>query len=52
MLHNTLSAGLHLPTDNIYTALENARIQPSARAQELSLDQWRALYEQLQDMIK
>lgn len=42
-LHNSLAAGLHITKDQALDLLENARINPKARPQELSLDEWIAL---------
>ncbi|HZM64276.1 MAG TPA: 16S rRNA (adenine(1518)-N(6)/adenine(1519)-N(6))-dimethyltransferase RsmA [Candidatus Saccharimonadales bacterium] len=46
-LLNSLSAGLHLSRGETTAALEHAAILPTIRAQNLSLDQWHALYLQL-----
>lgn len=43
-LHNSLSAGLHLPKQEISQLLESANLKPNSRPQELSLEQWHALY--------
>ena len=42
---NTLSAGLHLGREETAAILEAADVPPSARAQNLSLDDWHTLYE-------
>lgn len=39
-LHNTLSAGLKIPSDEIKLILTDAGIDPMARPQELSVEQW------------
>lgn len=44
-LRNSLAGGLRLDTAQVTTLLEAAVIAPTARAQELSLTQWHALYE-------
>lgn len=46
-LKNTLSAGLHLQPVMIEPALEAIGVAPTARAQELSLQEWAKLYDQL-----
>jgi 16S rRNA (adenine1518-N6/adenine1519-N6)-dimethyltransferase len=43
-LTNSLSGGLHLSKDEIIKLLENSDIKPTARAQELSLQDWYRLY--------
>jgi 16S rRNA (adenine1518-N6/adenine1519-N6)-dimethyltransferase len=45
-LLNSLSGGLQKPKDEISTMLESAGIKPTARPQELSLEQWYELYKQ------
>lgn len=52
MLHNTLSAGLYISSEDIIQSLQRCHIPTTARAQELGLEQWHALYEQLVDMVK
>lgn len=42
-LHNSLSAGLQISKDDAKSLLESANINPSARPQELSLEQWISL---------
>jgi 16S rRNA (adenine1518-N6/adenine1519-N6)-dimethyltransferase len=42
-LLNTLSGGLHLPKNAIGAALSNAGIDPTRRAETLSLDEWGAV---------
>lgn len=44
-LLNSLSGGLHLSREQTQQLLEQAHIQPSTRAQNLSLDQWHDLYQ-------
>lgn len=46
-LLNSLSGGLRLEKDATRTQLETCGIDPSLRAQALSLDDWRKLYAQL-----
>jgi 16S rRNA (adenine1518-N6/adenine1519-N6)-dimethyltransferase len=46
-LLNSLSAGLHLSREETTQALDTAGIPPTTRAQNLSLDQWHALYQAL-----
>jgi len=43
-LHNSLSGGLQISRDAAGALLAAANISPTTRAQELSLDQWHALY--------
>jgi 16S rRNA (adenine1518-N6/adenine1519-N6)-dimethyltransferase len=43
-LSNSLSGGLHLPKEEILNLLAEAGIKPTARAQELSLQDWYTLY--------
>lgn len=45
-LLNSLSGGLQKPKDEISVMLESAGIKTTARPQELSLEQWYALYKQ------
>lgn len=45
-LLNSLSGGLQKSKDEIATMLESAGIKPTARPQELSLEQWHELYKQ------
>lgn len=39
-LHNSLSAGLHIPKQEIATILGNLGISQNSRAQELSIEKW------------
>ncbi|HAF62564.1 MAG TPA: ribosomal RNA small subunit methyltransferase A [Anaerolineaceae bacterium] len=43
MLHNTLSAGLRLPREQVNVLLTRANIDPQRRAQTLSLQEWGTL---------
>ncbi len=43
-LVNSLAAGMRITKDESRTLLEQAKINPNARAQELSLQQWHELY--------
>jgi 16S rRNA (adenine1518-N6/adenine1519-N6)-dimethyltransferase len=43
-LLNSLSAGLRLPREQTFSALEGAGVNPENRAQNLSLDEWHRLY--------
>jgi 16S rRNA (adenine1518-N6/adenine1519-N6)-dimethyltransferase len=43
-LRNSLAHGLSIDTDPISTVLLNAQIQPSRRAETLSLEEWLALF--------
>jgi 16S rRNA (adenine1518-N6/adenine1519-N6)-dimethyltransferase len=42
-LKNNLANSLHLPAEKISQVLSTAKINPQARAQELSLDDWRKI---------
>jgi len=46
-LLNSLGAGMHISRDEMLGVLANAGIDPAARAQTLSLEQWAALYKSL-----
>ena len=43
-LLNSLSAGLHMPKDQVSAACESVNIDPRRRAQTLSMDEWGRLY--------
>ncbi|MBI2798591.1 ribosomal RNA small subunit methyltransferase A [Candidatus Saccharibacteria bacterium] len=51
MLRNSLSGGLQLPTNEVESLLEQAKLKPTARAQELSLDEWRRLYNSAESVL-
>jgi 16S rRNA (adenine1518-N6/adenine1519-N6)-dimethyltransferase len=44
-LRNSLSGGLHITKEQVEQVLEVSRIKPTARAQELTHEQWYALYQ-------
>jgi len=44
-LLNSLAAGLHLTRDQVQAICQTANIEPTRRAQTLSLDDWHALYQ-------
>lgn len=44
-LRNSLSGGLQITTDQAAALIQSAGLNDTARAQELSLDQWKSLYE-------
>ena len=44
MLRNSLAGGLHMDSESVMSLLKDAGIIETARAQELSLDQWQSLY--------
>jgi 16S rRNA (adenine1518-N6/adenine1519-N6)-dimethyltransferase len=44
-LHNSLAGGLQITNSQAVELLQQAGLNQAARAQELSLDQWQALYE-------
>lgn len=48
VLHNSLSAGLHISKEEAKALLKQAGINETARPQELSLDSWYSLYLQQQ----
>lgn len=48
-IHNNLSSGLVISGDKIKNILEKAKIDPTRRAQTLSLEEWVKLYEFLSD---
>lgn len=50
-LHNSLSGGLQLDKPTVATLLETAQLTPTARPQELSLQQWHDLYTVVQERI-
>jgi 16S rRNA (adenine1518-N6/adenine1519-N6)-dimethyltransferase len=47
-IHNTLKNNLKLPEDQAQAVLAKAKIDPKARPQELTLDQWHELYKNLE----
>ena len=49
-LHNNLSAGLHLNKENIIKVLKKANIDPTRRAQTLSLEEWEKITPKLLDL--
>jgi 16S rRNA (adenine1518-N6/adenine1519-N6)-dimethyltransferase len=44
-LRNSLSAGLQISKDDAVSLMVKANLQPTKRAQELSMDDWHALYQ-------
>ena len=48
-LANSLSGGLHVSKDEAKRLLGAAKIAENARAQALSLDDWRSLYQAMQN---
>ena len=46
-LNNSLSGGLHMTKEDVSKLLKKADINPTARAQELSLSDWFRLYEKI-----
>lgn len=46
-LRNSLSGGLAISKESAEELLENSGIKPTARAQELSLDNWKTIYDNL-----
>jgi 16S rRNA (adenine1518-N6/adenine1519-N6)-dimethyltransferase len=43
-IHNSLMGGLHLPKEKVFNALQKAEIDPTRRAETLTLDEWIRLY--------
>jgi 16S rRNA (adenine1518-N6/adenine1519-N6)-dimethyltransferase len=43
-LRNSLSGGLNIPKEQVEELLKKTGLKPTSRAQELSLEQWHALY--------
>ncbi|NMC45480.1 MAG: ribosomal RNA small subunit methyltransferase A [Chloroflexi bacterium] len=52
MLHNTLSASLHIPREETDVLLEKSGIAPQRRAQTLTLEEWNTLTEQFTPLLK
>ncbi len=50
-LHNSIGRGLALEPETAKTLLADAGIDPTRRAQTLSLDEWGALYEACQSLL-
>lgn len=50
-IHNTLKNNLKLDVEILSKSLEGAAVKPDARPQELTLDQWYALYERLKGHV-
>jgi 16S rRNA (adenine1518-N6/adenine1519-N6)-dimethyltransferase len=50
-LVNSLSGGLQLPKEDIITYLNLAKLKASARAEELSLEDWNNLYQVIKEKI-
>jgi 16S rRNA (adenine1518-N6/adenine1519-N6)-dimethyltransferase len=46
-LHNTLKNNLHLSAEQVADLLKKGKIDPAARPQELSLQQWHYLYQNI-----
>ncbi len=46
-LHNSVSSGLHITKPEALVLLQSADINPGSRPQELSMQEWRQLYEKL-----
>jgi len=51
MLKNNLAAGLKLEAEIVKKALNNVKIGEKARAQELSLDKWLELFDNIEDFM-
>jgi 16S rRNA (adenine1518-N6/adenine1519-N6)-dimethyltransferase len=47
-LKNALAQGLHRPVDQVVRALERAGVDPRRRAQTLSVEEWGAVYREVQ----
>ena len=50
MLRNSISGGLGIETSLVENLLEDCKLKPTARAQELSLKDWQGLYSQALQM--
>jgi len=50
-LRNTLAAGLHLPAEKAADLLRAAGIDPSRRAQTLSLAEWKTILNEMKDVL-
>lgn len=50
-LHNSLSGGLNMDGDDVVAVLEAVGIDPKTRAQDLAIQDWVNLYNQLKDKI-
>ncbi len=50
-LHNSLSGGLRLEDAEVTLALEAVGIEPTRRAQDLSIEEWVALYQKLEGIL-
>lgn len=50
MLRNSISGGLGIEASLVENLLEDCRLKPTARAQELSLKDWQGLYSQALQM--
>jgi len=50
MLRNSISGGLGIDTSLVENLLEDCKLKPTARAQELSLKDWQGLYSQALQM--
>lgn len=51
-LPNPLSSGLHLPKDGVVAAMEACGIKPTARAENLTMEQYIALADRLRELGK
>ncbi len=47
MLRNTLNAGLKMPKEDVENLLNKLQIEPTRRAETLSLDEWQLLFKNL-----
>ncbi len=50
-LSNNLSSSFHLEKERIKKILENARLSPNTRAQELSLEEWKNLEKEIEKEV-
>lgn len=50
-LKNAMAAGLHTPMEEIIVAMEHANLDPTRRAETLSLEEWGWLVEAMQNVI-
>ena len=49
MLRNTLSAGLKMPKEDVESLLNKLQIEPTRRAETLSLEEWQLLFKSIAD---
>lgn len=50
-LHNSLSGGLNLDDEVVQEILKENKINPKTRAQDLTIDHWKKLYQSFEDIL-